>query len=59
MVMSLFHTHTGRQLVLETLFALTSNTKIVREAMTKGKPVHVSFTTYFVVVLSCKTEKKH
>lgn len=26
----------GRQLVLETLYALTSNTKLVKEAMAKG-----------------------
>lgn len=27
----------GRQMVLETLYALTSNTKIVKEAMAKGQ----------------------
>lgn len=27
----------GRQMVLETLYALTSNTKLVKEAMAKGK----------------------
>lgn len=26
----------GRQMVLETLYALTSNTKLVKEAMAKG-----------------------
>lgn len=40
-LVSIPHTHTGRQLVLETLYALTSNTKIIKEAMTKGKAVHV------------------
>lgn len=29
--------HLGRQIVLETLYALTSNTKIVKEAMAKGQ----------------------
>jgi len=31
---------TGRQLVLETLYALTSSTKIIKEAMAKGTVLH-------------------
>lgn len=32
----LYFFYVGRQLVLETLYALTSNTKLVKEAMAKG-----------------------
>ena len=34
----------GRQMVLETLYALTSNTKIVKEAMAKGQCDSVFFS---------------
>lgn len=37
----------GRQLVLETLYALTSNTKIITEAMNKGQRV-ISFTNTLI-----------
>lgn len=35
--LDLFLFFVGRQMVLETLYALTSNTKIVKEAMAKGQ----------------------
>lgn len=46
------HCSTGRQLVLETLYALASNTKIIKEAMAKGMYIHNSFSSIQLVVLS-------
>lgn len=36
----------GRQLVLETLYALTSSTKIIKEAMAKGNVQSVFSSSY-------------
>ena len=43
----------GRQIVLETLYALTSNTKIVKEAMAKGQcnSALFFFSGYFLLYL--------
>lgn len=43
--------HLGRQMVLETLYALTSNTKIVKEAMAKGQCNSI-FCSIFMWILS-------
>lgn len=45
----MFLTYLGRQIVLETLYALTSNTKLVKEAMAKGK---CDFMFYFFKMAS-------
>lgn len=49
----------GRQMVLETLHALTSNTKIIKEAMAKGQCEYIFYYSerwcMFLLGCSCET----